>query len=72
MPFEGCTEAELLIDGVSEILDSRYALRWVDNPGVGRHIPVLYKDGKRVTKRWEINYRGYSDEDPYGSNANTN
>ena len=71
MPYEGCMEIELLIDGQIDCLDSRYALRWVDNPIGGKPIPVLYKNGKRVTKRWEINYKGYSAEDPYGGNANT-
>jgi hypothetical protein len=71
MPDENCAVPELYIDGVADVLDSRYALRWYDCPNSGRAKPVLYKNGKRITKRWEINYKAFSLEDPDGGNANT-
>jgi hypothetical protein len=71
MPSEQTTSPELLIDGKSCSFDSSYALRWYDTSD-GKSIPVLYKNGKRVVKRWSMDYSAYSPEDPDGGNANTN
>ena len=61
----------LLIDNTPVILDSTVVIRWVDTLE-GKAVPTLYKNGKRVTKSWEMVFSCYSKEDPYGSNANTN
>jgi hypothetical protein len=61
----------LLIDNVLVALDSTIVIRWVDTLE-GKSVPILYKNGKRVTKSWETVFSCYSKEDPHGSNANTN
>jgi hypothetical protein len=61
----------LLIDNVLVALDSTIVIRWVDTLE-GKSVPILYKNGKRVTKSWEMVFSCYSKEDPHGSNANTN
>ena len=48
---------------------SRFAVRWVR--GVGSDVPVLYLDGKRVTKRWEMAMIVKMEADEHGGNANT-
>lgn len=61
----------LLIDNMLVALDSTIVIRWVDTLE-GKPVPILYKNGKRVTKSWEMVFSCYSKEDPHGSNANTN
>lgn len=61
----------LLIDNMLVALDSTIVIRWVDTLE-GKSVPILYKNGKRVTKSWEMVFSCYSKEDPHGSNANTN
>lgn len=62
---------QLIIDGVDTPIDNTIALRWHMSPE-GKSIPTLYVNGKRVTKAWTIVYSCVSQEDPNGSNANTN
>lgn len=62
---------QLIIDGVDTPIDHTFALRWHMSPE-GKSIPVLYKNGKRVTKAWTLVYSCVSAEDVNGSNANTN
>ena len=71
MILEQADSPELMIDGKSCGINSSYALRWYETTD-GKSVPVLYKDGKRVVKRWSMNYSAYSPEDPHGGNANTN
>lgn len=61
----------LLIDNMLVALNSTIVIRWVDTLE-GKSVPILYKNGKRVTKSWEMVFSCYSKEDPHGSNANTN
>ena len=54
----------------------RYVLRWVDAPGSaqagsGGPTPVLYHDGKRVTKEWSLALTAKMAQDECGGNANT-
>lgn len=60
----------LLIDDVPVEIDSNIVIRWVDTVA-GKPVPTLYRNGKRVTKSWEMVFSCYSKEDPNGSNANT-
>lgn len=59
----------LMVEGVpvAEKDRYRYALRWV----AGDYEPVLYQDGKRVTKRWSLDINIESVADPGGESANT-
>jgi len=61
---------QLLIAGKPVQITSQFALRWYDTPE-GNTVPILYKNGKRVTKAWQISYNAKSDEDIEGANANT-
>lgn len=60
----------LVIDDQPVQITSQFALRWYDTPE-GKSIPVLYRNGKRVTKAWQIVYSATSSEDIEGANANT-
>jgi hypothetical protein len=46
-----------------------YELRWAGQPG--RWEPVLYHQGRRVTKAWRLEMDADVAEDPFGGNANT-
>ncbi len=61
---------QLIIDGVEVPFDYTLALRWYNTPE-GKSIPVLYRNGKRVTKAWTLVYSAVSKEDKEGANANT-
>lgn len=61
----------LSIDGSKVILDATYSMRWVEQID-GPAIPVLYRNGKRVVKEWNLKLEFHSPEDPFGGNANTN
>ena len=61
---------QLLIAGKPVQITSQFALRWYDTPE-GNAVPVLYRNGKRVTKAWQVTYVAKSDEDLDGANANT-
>lgn len=54
-------------DPVREL--SRYAIRWVAEDC--EYVPVLYHDGKRVTKRWSLEMNFESPPDEQGASANT-
>lgn len=61
---------ELVIDGEPFKLSSQFCLRWYDTPE-GNSVPVLYRNGKRVVKSWNLNYSCSSQADLEGANANT-
>ncbi len=61
---------QLIIDGLETPIDHTLALRWYMT-SEGKSVPVLYRNGKRVTKAWTIIYSALSNEDKDGSNANT-
>jgi hypothetical protein len=66
------TKQKLIVDG-KEVTDLvPYALRWYGpgNPNP-RAFPVLYLDGKRVTKPWHLIIDADVEADPSGGNANT-
>lgn len=65
------TYSKLVIDGVLVPMDSTIAVRWVDGKDGSKATPTLYRNGKRVTKSWEILLGHYSAADPHGGNANT-
>lgn len=62
---------ELFIDGEKIVVDSTFSLRWVEQAD-GPAFPVLYRNGKRVVKKWNLVLNFDSPEDPFGGNANTN
>lgn len=47
----------------------RFTIRWTNTDDMP--IPVLYCDGKRVTKAWRLTLRVEAGPDEYGGNANT-
>lgn len=57
----------LVVDGEVVVDLRRFSLRWV----YGQEAPVLYCDGKRVTKAWKMTIMVESPADPFGGNANT-
>lgn len=61
----------LKIEEIEVVLDSTFSMRWVETVN-GPAIPTLYKNGKRVTKKWSLQINHNEPEDPYGGNANTN
>lgn len=66
---------ELLVDGHAEDLDASWSLRFVNGPDrehdeIVAPEPVLYKDGKRVTKSWSLKLDCRVPADPR-RNANT-
>ncbi len=63
-------ETKLEIDGQEQKLTSIYSMRWVDVID-GEPYPVLYKNGKRVVKSWNISMSYNSPADEFGGNANT-
>jgi hypothetical protein len=62
--------SRLWIDGLVTPIDSAIAIRWHDT-AEEKSVPVLYRNGKRVTKRWFISFTGGREEDKEGANANT-
>ncbi len=62
---------ELTIDGKQIVLDATFSIRWVEQKN-GPAFPVLYQNGKRIVKRWNLIINYDSPEDPFGGNANTN
>lgn len=47
----------------------RYSLRWVQRGD--RSLPVLYRDGRRITRAWRLGLDVDVPADPSGGNANT-
>lgn len=64
-------EDKLIINNQPVSLDASFSLRWVEQED-GEAYPVLYQNGKRIVKAWNINIQFASPEDPFGGNANTN
>jgi hypothetical protein len=60
----------LVVDGIVVTDHARYTLRFVESPKGSS--PVLYCDGKRVTKEWVLKINWLQDADKHGGNANTN
>jgi hypothetical protein len=66
----GGMESRLVVDGQAVAPSSRWAIRWVDKQS-GPAEPVLYRDGKRVTKAWCLDLHIEHAADEFGGNANT-
>lgn len=62
---------KLIIEDQEVFVDSSYCIRWVETTQ-GISYPVLYKNGKRIVKKWGLKFDFESPEDPFGGNANTN
>ena len=60
-------KGKLIIDGQEVPLTWEYALRFSGFPLE----PVLYRNGKRVTKAWTLELKAYQIADSDGGNANT-
>jgi hypothetical protein len=61
---------KIMIDGQEVVPDAAWALRWVDRES-GVAEPVLYRDGKRVTRQWSLEATIDHPADAHGGNANT-
>lgn len=59
----------LTIDGRQAFDLSHYTIRFVE--AEGDPTPVLYHDGKRVTKKWFVSLLHWQAADEHGGNANT-
>jgi FkbM family methyltransferase len=62
--------SRLVLDGVEAPLGANDVLRWQARPG-GLVQPVLYRDGRRVTRSWRLELTVEAPADPCGGNANT-
>lgn len=62
--------ARLVIDETATQLDSSFAIRFVEVAGSGPQ-PVLFRNGKRVTRAWALDMSVECPVDPHGGNANT-
>jgi hypothetical protein len=64
---------KLLLDGTEVPANEfyRYAIRWYWSVGNDASLPVLYKDGRRVTKPWGLSMDVSIAGDPGGASANT-
>jgi hypothetical protein len=58
------------IDGRDVVPGPAWALRWVDRESGGA-APVLYRDGKRVTRQWRLEAMIDQAVDAHAGNANT-
>ena len=63
-------EMKLTIEGQPQALSAAWALRWVETDA-GQSEPVLYRDGRRVTRPWALELRVDHPADRFGSNGNT-
>ena len=63
------TLQSLYVEGVKVKDLDHYSLRWACEGG--GHTPVLYRDGKRVTREWCLFMSADLPKDRHGGNANT-
>ena len=63
-------EMKLTIEGQAQALSASWALRWVET-NCGQAEPVLYRDGRRVTRPWTLELSVEHPADRFGGNGNT-